>query len=351
MPRQVRIEYPGAFYHVLARGNRKEPIVFDDSDRRTFLRTLAEACERTGFRIHAYALMTNHYHLLLETPEPNLSIGMSWFQNAYTRRINTRHGLWGHLFGGRYKSILVEPGNGFWALLDYIHLNPIRAGLASRTDGFASYPWTSLRNYLAIRGMRPDFLECSMGFEVTGCNDDPEGRRRFLELLEARIDWDRPMDAGVTFANGTQRQDSSLHATLKRGWFVGSDEFRDRIVELAASSLANRKMKRADGYHGAEITDHSLRRATALVKAGLAYFCLDANSLLDSAKNDDRKALIADLIQSETTMRLDWITDQLIMGTRSGVCRAISRIRRKISEDAEWRGIRDEIKSKSIIND
>ncbi|MFM8982894.1 MAG: transposase, partial [Spartobacteria bacterium] len=116
----------------MARGNRREAIVFDDRDRKTFLRTLGEACERAGFRVHAFVLMTNHYHLLLETPEANLSAGMGWFQNAYTRRINTRHRLWGHLFGGRYKAIVVEEGNWFWEVLDYIHLNPVRAGLVSR---------------------------------------------------------------------------------------------------------------------------------------------------------------------------------------------------------------------------
>jgi REP element-mobilizing transposase RayT len=109
MPRQVRIEYAGAFYHVMARGNRKGDIVFDDEDRKTFLRTLGEVCKRAGFRIHAYALMSNHYHLLLETPQANLTAGMGWFQNAYTRRINTRHRLWGHLFGGAWKCLLGDP--------------------------------------------------------------------------------------------------------------------------------------------------------------------------------------------------------------------------------------------------
>jgi REP element-mobilizing transposase RayT len=72
--------------------------------------------------------MTNHYHLLVETPEANLSRGMAWMQNAFTRRLNTRHRLWGHVFGDRYKAIVVEPGNCYWAVLDYIHLNPVRAG-------------------------------------------------------------------------------------------------------------------------------------------------------------------------------------------------------------------------------
>ena len=152
MPRQVRIEFSGALYHVMARGDRQEVIVKDEEDRRTFVRTLGEAAERAGFRVHAWVLMSNHYHLLLETPEPNLSQGMGWLQNAYTRRINTRHGLWGHVFGGRYKAILVEPGNCFWALLDYIHLNPVRAGLVKREEGLESCRWSSLPGYLREPG-------------------------------------------------------------------------------------------------------------------------------------------------------------------------------------------------------
>ena len=113
MARAVRVEFAGAFYHVMARGDRREPIVRDDADRATLVRTLAEASERSGFRVHAFVLMSNHYHLLLETPQANLSQGMGWLQNAFTRRINTQRRLWGHLFGGRYKAILVEPGNCF----------------------------------------------------------------------------------------------------------------------------------------------------------------------------------------------------------------------------------------------
>ena len=100
MPRSVRIEFPGAFYHLMARGNRRQPIFADDDDRRFFLKALADACEMTGWRVHAWALMSNHYHLMIETPEPNLVEGMKWLQNAYTRRFNTRHRLWGRLFFG-----------------------------------------------------------------------------------------------------------------------------------------------------------------------------------------------------------------------------------------------------------
>ena len=108
MARSIRIEFPGAFYHVMARGNRREAIFHDEADRQFFLQTLGEACAMTGWRIHAWVLLNNHYHLLVETPEANLIKGMQWLQNAFTRRFNTRHGLWGRLFGDRYKAVLVE---------------------------------------------------------------------------------------------------------------------------------------------------------------------------------------------------------------------------------------------------
>src|SRR6266478_6364141 len=129
MARSLRFQYPGAFYHVTARGHAPGKIFLQESDRALFVRTLGEACGRTGWRVHAWVLMSNHYHLLLETPEANLVTGMQWLQNTYTRRFNTRHKVWGRLFGDRYKAVLVEGARGYYyeTLLDYIHLNPVRA--------------------------------------------------------------------------------------------------------------------------------------------------------------------------------------------------------------------------------
>jgi len=140
MARQVRIEFPGAFYHVMARGNRLNPIFVspDGADEELFLKTLGEACERSTFRVWAWVLMHNHYHLVLETPKANLVTGMGWLQNTYTRRFNTRHKAWGRLFGDRYKSILIDDdrsggGSSYLAtLLDYVHLNPARAKLIGK---------------------------------------------------------------------------------------------------------------------------------------------------------------------------------------------------------------------------
>ena len=107
MPRQPRIQFEGAVNHVMARGNRRGRIFTDDTDHETFLRTLGEACEKAGFRVYAWVLMRNRYHLALSTPRGNLVEGISWLQNTYTRRFNVRNHQWGRLFGDRYKSVLV----------------------------------------------------------------------------------------------------------------------------------------------------------------------------------------------------------------------------------------------------
>ena len=108
MPRQMRIEYAGAIYHVLSRGNRQQAIFLDDVDRQDFLKTLAEGCQKTGFAVHAYCLMKNHFHLVVETPQANLVAGMRWLLSAYSLRLNHRHKLFGHVFSGRYKALVVD---------------------------------------------------------------------------------------------------------------------------------------------------------------------------------------------------------------------------------------------------
>src|SRR5437763_218934 len=108
MPRPPRIEYEGALFHATSRGDRREAIFLDDQDKVQFLRTFEQACLKAGWQVHAYCLMTNHFHLVLETPQPNLALGMKWLLGTYTQRLNRRHQHWGHLFGGRYKAQLID---------------------------------------------------------------------------------------------------------------------------------------------------------------------------------------------------------------------------------------------------
>src|SRR2546430_3014893 len=125
MARKLRIQYPGAIYHVVNRGDRREAIFADDLDRRRFLETLAEVCEKTGWQVLAYCLMPNHFQLVLETPQANLVAGMKWLLGTSTSRCNRRHKQFGHLFSGRYKSLVVDgSGSGYLKTgCDYVHRN------------------------------------------------------------------------------------------------------------------------------------------------------------------------------------------------------------------------------------
>src|SRR6266436_6787287 len=145
MARKLRIQYGGAIYHLMSRGDRRDPSFEDDQDRERILETLGQACEKTCWQVHAYCLMSNHFHLVIETPQPNLVAGMKWLLGTYTSRYNRRHKEFGHLFSGRYKSLMVDgSGNGYLkSVCDYVHLNPVRAGVLRADRPLESYPWSS----------------------------------------------------------------------------------------------------------------------------------------------------------------------------------------------------------------
>src|SRR6266581_5244223 len=142
------------------RGDRREPIFLDDVDRRSFVETLAGVCVKTGWHVHAYVLMPNHFHLVVETPQPNLVAGMKWFLETYTSRLNPRHKLFGHLFSGRYKSLIVDgSGTGYLkSVCDYVHLNPVRAKLLKAGQRLREYRWSSWPEYLKGPDKRASWL-------------------------------------------------------------------------------------------------------------------------------------------------------------------------------------------------
>ena len=155
MARPLRIIYPGAFYHVTSRGNEKKDVFKNRRDREKFLEYFESATERYGAIIHAYCLMNNHFHLFLETPAGNLSQIMRHIIGAYTTYFNTKRKRSGHLFQGRYKAILVEAGEYAAELTRYIHLNPVKAGIAGKAD---DYLWSSYQSYIG-KASTPEWLE------------------------------------------------------------------------------------------------------------------------------------------------------------------------------------------------
>ena len=317
MPRQVRIEYAGATYHVMCRGDRREAIFADDRDRQRFLATLAEAVGKTGWRLHGYVLMSNHYHLLLETPAPNLVRGMTWFQTTYTTRYNSRHRTSGHLFGGRYKAVVIDPGEPryFAVVLDYIHLNPARAGLvqADGTD-LLDYGWSSLAGYVR-REQRPPWLAVERGFAAHDLDDTAAHRRRLLEDLERRIREETAERCGVLEIEG-----QSLQSTLRRGWYFGREAFREWLLEKADGILAQHRQSKQN-YHGPEIADHGLEQARRVLTAGLAQLGWETSLLQQLPKSDPRKVALARRVRQTTTVPLAWLAEQLAMGSAMNVSR------------------------------
>ncbi len=221
MARKLRVEYPGAIYHVMNRGDRREPIFKDDADRERFLTTLGEACAKTSWQVQAFCLMPNHFHFVVQAPQANLVAGMKWFLGTYTSRFNRRHKLFGHLFSGRYKSLVVDgSGNGYLkTVCDYVHLNAVRAKLIMAEEPLEKYRWSSYPLYLQAPSRRPAWLRVERLLGKWGVRvDSAAGRRRFAAELEAR----RQGEADEEFK------------PVRRGWCLGGAGFRRELLEQIA---------------------------------------------------------------------------------------------------------------------
>jgi len=205
MARAWRIEFDGALYHVLSRGNEQQAIFRDDEDRTRFLETLGEMAERYDMDIFCYVLMGNHYHLLFRTNRSNLSKGMQWLGLSYTRRFNNRHLRSGHLFQGRFKSIIVENDAYLVRLSCYIHRNPLRANMVER---LAEYRWSSYPIY-AYGRRGPDWLKTDMILsQFSGSN----ARQAYREKVQRYAE-----------------EEKQLLEDLKHGIILGTTEFVEKL--------------------------------------------------------------------------------------------------------------------------
>ncbi len=237
------------------RGDRRERIFVDDADRQRFVDTLGEVCAKTGWQVHAHVLMPNHFHLLVETPQPNLVAGMKWLLGTYTSRFNRRHKLFGHLFSGRYKSLIVDgSGSGYLKSVgDYVHLNPARAKLVVADAPLKSFAWSNWPAYLLAPSKRPAWLRVDRLLGAWGIPEDsPAGRQRFEQALEER-----------------------------RGLADEGEELAELII---AEELKRGRWQEAD--------------------------------LKTRPKGDPVKVDLAARLRVETTMTVGWIAERLAMGTR-----------------------------------
>ena len=297
MARQLRIEYAGAIYHVMSRGDRREAIFKDDEDRRRFLTTLGEACGKTGWQVLALCLMPNHFHLVVETPQANLVAGMKWFLGTYTARFNRRHKVFGHLFSGRYKSLIVDgSGNGYLrTVCDYVHLNPARAKLLRPGQDLRDYEWSSWPEYLKSPGKRWPWLAVNrlLG-EQHIPKDSAAGRRRLEEIMEQR----RGAEDGVAYK------------AIRRGWFLGEASLKEELLAKASTRTGT-------WLYGEVVQESALALAERLVKAELKRLGWTEQTLVERRKGDPEKVALAQRLRRETTMTVGWIAERLKMGTRT----------------------------------
>jgi len=311
----------------MARGNRREAIFTDDGDRRFFLRTLAQTCERTGWRVHAWTLMGNHYHLFIETFGANLVTGMSWLQNTYTRRFNARHRLWGRLFGDRYKAVIVEGAeSGYYrTLLDYIHPKCVRAGLIRprRKESVLDYPWSSVAGGYALAPRnRPAWLAAAEGLAAMECADSVAGRRAFVRRLDHRAVLEEMAKCGVP---EMPEEVDACCSHLRRGWYWGSARFAEGLHKLVG-----RRLKGAGGgsnRRSREALAHGESRAEELLAEGLAAAGLNQADLGRLPGSDARKVALARCLWSGTTVSQSWLAERLQMRSATNVSQQLRRQR------------------------
>ena len=308
MARKLRVEFPGAIYHVMNRGDRREPIFKDDADRQRFVETLSEACAKTGWQVHAYVLMLNHFHLAVETPQPNLVAGMKWLLGTYTNRFNRRHKLFGHLFSGRYKSLVVDgSGSGYLkSVCDYVHLNPARAKLVSAEQLLQSFAWSSWPSYLLAPSKRPAWLRVDRLLGECGIpKDSPAGRQQLERALEDR----RGAEEGGEFK------------AIRRGWCLGEETFRQEL-------LAKMGERMGAEHYGAERAERDVAKAERLVAEEMKRRKWSAAELQARPKGDAGKVAVAACLRAETTMTTEWIAARLGMGTRGYLSHLLYRRRK-----------------------
>jgi REP element-mobilizing transposase RayT len=295
MPRKPRVQFAGAIYHVMSRGDRRENIFLDDVDRQDFLKTLAEACQKTAFQVHAYCLMSNHFHAVIETPNANLVEGMRWFLSAYTLRLNHRHKLFGHVFSGRYKAVLVEGSTGSYlkTACDYVHLNPIRAKLLDSEDRIFAYPWSSLTWYLSAREHRPLWMRTDRLLAAHGVADNAVGRHLFEKNMEARR---------------ATEDDGEEWKALRRGWCLGSEGFKNDLLERISGDLR-------PSHAGEMKLESAEAKAERIIAEELQRLGWTSSDLQLRLKTDPAKVQMALRLRAETTLTVRWIAERLNLGT------------------------------------
>ena len=311
MARQLRLEYAGACYHVINRGNYRKHLFAGEGAAAAFEACLLEAVVRFGWRLHAFVIMRNHFHLAVETPEPNLSDGMKWLQGTWAARFNRYQGETGRPFQGRFKALHVEPGHVLAQVAHYIHLNPVRARVVT-AERLPDFRWSSLTHFAGKR--RPAGLEAATVLaESGGLADTAAGWRRYLDYL------------GVV-AEEDPKEREAKYGRMSRGWAIGTAGFKAGLrQELVEKSGGEERFERLGADRDAQREARAVGWEERLVAAAAA---LEVDlKRLPAQKSAPDKVRLAAVMKTATSVSNRWLAERLQMGVPASVTQYVQRFR------------------------
>ncbi len=293
MARLPRIQFPGALYHIFNQGNYQQDLFPTAADASSFVSCLEATCKKMGWIVHAYGLLKNHYHLAIETPTESLMEGAHWLQGTYANRLNRSRGQKGHLFQGRYKAILVEPGQYFSNLVSYIHLKPVTTNLIS-IDQLPQFRWSSFRSFSSAD--RPNFLSCSKWLHTPGFTETPRDWQIYFSHLKS-------------IAVDEKKQKERAFASMSSGWIHGSSNFKKLMMEKMQSLPSSRNKNIRN------LREFSELRWSHLLKNGRSHLKQTTPINPFERKSALWKLLIATWMHQQTNAPNQWLAENLHMGT------------------------------------
>ncbi|MBI5382995.1 MAG: transposase [Opitutae bacterium] len=293
MARKLRVEYPGALYHVVNRGNYRHDVFASAGAAQAWVKVLEEAVQIYGWQCHAYVVMRNHYHLVLATPLPNLGAGMHWLQSTLATRFNRLRGERGHLFQGRYHAGLIEDQRYLGHVVDYVHLNPVRAGVVA-VEQAAQFRWSSLGRF--VRGPRFQGLQAGEWLACRGLEDSAEGWTRYQAHL-------------VELAGNLAEQERLGWKGFSHGWALGSEEWCRTMAKEQAHRAAQ------PGLEAGAIRDLREAQWAELLRGALAAQGRSMEELAAERKGAEWKLALAEELRSQGGASWVWLSEHLHLGT------------------------------------
>ena len=305
MARQWRIEYPGALYHVLSRGNGGQDIFLTNDDRHQFLALLEDLSDRFNIDIFAYVLMGNHYHLLLKTKDANLSKAMQWFGTTYTRKFNLNHHTSGHLFQGRFKSIIVENDLYLLRLSCYIHRNPLKAGIVDR---LSDYPWSSYKFY-AYKKKTSKWLKTGLILNQLSGEDKHRGYRTKIQQYSD--------------------EKAGLWDDVKHGFIYGSDKFVAKIKKRFLRDKQEPELPQHNRLYREIDAEKLLSSAAAFLDFNLKAF---GNNRKPRLEDKDKRDMLVYLLKQTGRFSNQEIGDFFGL-TYSAISRIANQFKSRMADD------------------